>query len=111
MPGPTAAYFQQVSLVGVKADPDTKADLSSNKGKESCQLADEYVALHWSSNRTTSALTPIWCFVGYGIDAPEQRWNDYKGQPADYRGKILVMLVNDPPRQREEPDLFGGRRR
>jgi len=36
-------------------------------------------------------------FVGYGIDAPEQKWNDYKGPAEDYRGKILVMLVNDPP--------------
>ena len=48
-------------------------------------------------------------FVGYGIDAPEQRWNDYKGKPEVYRGKVLVMLVNDPPAINEEPNLFGGR--
>jgi len=48
-------------------------------------------------------------FVGYGIEAPGQRWNDYKGGPADYRGKILVMLVNDPPATTAEPDLFGGK--
>ena len=47
-------------------------------------------------------------FVGYGIDAPDQKWNDYKGPAEDYRGKILVMLVNDPPATKEEPDLFGG---
>ena len=45
-------------------------------------------------------------FVGYGIDAPEQKWNDYKGPAEDYRGKILVMLVNDPSATKEEPDLF-----
>jgi hypothetical protein len=42
--------------------------------------------------------------------APEQKWNDYKGPAEDYRGKILVMLVNDPPATNTEPDLFGGRR-
>ena len=33
-------------------------------------------------------------FVGYGVDAPERGWNDFKGQ--DMHGKILVALVNDP---------------
>lgn len=48
-------------------------------------------------------------FVGYGVSAPEQKWNDYKGNAADYRGKILVMMVNDPPASAAEPNLFGGR--
>jgi len=48
-------------------------------------------------------------FVSYGINAPEQRWNDYKGDANDYRGKILVMLVNDPPATPEEPNLFGAK--
>ena len=47
-------------------------------------------------------------FVGYGINAPEQRWDDYKGAK-DFKGKILVMLVNDPPATTAEPNLFGGR--
>ncbi|WP_223276414.1 protease-associated domain-containing protein [Sphingomonas daechungensis] len=33
-------------------------------------------------------------FVGYGVKAPERNWDDFKG--LDARGKILVMLVNDP---------------
>jgi Zn-dependent M28 family amino/carboxypeptidase len=33
-------------------------------------------------------------FVGYGVDAPERQWNDFKGQ--DMHGKVLVELVNDP---------------
>ena len=49
-------------------------------------------------------------FVGYGIDAPLHNWNDYKGNAEDYRGKVLMMLVNDPPATRKEPNLFGGRR-
>ncbi len=45
-------------------------------------------------------------FVGYGIDAPEYNWNDYKD--VDLTGKVLVMMNNDPA---SDPDLFEGRRR
>jgi len=107
--GPNGSFFQQVSLVGVKADPDTKLTISSNKGKESFKFADDYVAFTGAQTDDVRIDADL-VFVGYGIDAPEQRWNDYKGEAADYRNKILVMLVNDPPATREEPDLFGGRR-
>ena len=33
-------------------------------------------------------------FVGYGVDAPEFNWDDYKD--VDVKGKTLVVLVNDP---------------
>lgn len=45
-------------------------------------------------------------FVGYGVTAPERNWDDFKGQ--DVRGKILVVLVNDPDFEGGEGD-FGGR--
>ena len=44
-------------------------------------------------------------FVGYGITAPEARWDDYKGM--DLKGKILLMLVNDPGIQ--DSTLFRGK--
>lgn len=45
-------------------------------------------------------------FVGYGIEAPEYDWNDYKD--VDVTGKVLVMMNNDPA---SDPELFEGRRR
>lgn len=45
-------------------------------------------------------------FVGFGIDAPEFRWNDYKD--LDLRGKVLLMLVNEPAPTAAEPELFDG---
>jgi Zn-dependent M28 family amino/carboxypeptidase len=45
-------------------------------------------------------------FAGYGVKAPERNWDDYKGQ--DLRGKILVVLVNDPDFETGEGD-FGGK--
>jgi Zn-dependent M28 family amino/carboxypeptidase len=45
-------------------------------------------------------------FVGYGIQAPEYEWDDFKG--ADLEGKVLVIMNNDPD---WDPDLFGGETR
>ncbi len=45
-------------------------------------------------------------FVGYGISAPELKWNDYAG--VDVRGKWVMIMVNDPPAPADEPELFGG---
>ncbi|MGH9173548.1 MAG: M28 family peptidase, partial [Vicinamibacterales bacterium] len=45
-------------------------------------------------------------FVGHGIVAPEQKWNDYAG--VDVKGKWVLVMVNDPPAPPDEPALFGG---
>ena len=45
-------------------------------------------------------------FVGHGIVAPEQQWNDYAG--VDVKGKWALIMVNDPPAPADEPTLFGG---
>ena len=44
-------------------------------------------------------------FVGYGIEAPEFKWDDYKG--VDLKGKTMVVLINDPPLA--DAKLFGGK--
>jgi Zn-dependent M28 family amino/carboxypeptidase len=106
--GLNGSFLQPVALVGVKADPATRLTLSSNKGKETLKFADDYVAFTGAQTDEVKVDTDL-VFVGYGINAPEQRWNDYKGDAADYRDKILVMLVNDPPATAAEPTLFGGR--
>src|ERR1051325_5201006 len=94
--GANGSFFQPVSLVGVKADPNTKLTISGRNGKESFKFADEYVAFTGAQTDEVDVDADL-VFVGYGINAPEQKWNDYKGDASDYRGKILVMMVNDPP--------------
>jgi Zn-dependent M28 family amino/carboxypeptidase len=106
--GPKGNYFQPVSLVGVKADPKTELRVTNGQHNEIFKFADDFVAFTGAQTASVSITAPL-VFVGYGIDAPEQKWNDYKGPAEDYRGKILVMLVNDPPATKEEPNLFGGR--
>lgn len=106
--GANGSFFQPVSLVGVKADQNTKLVVSGRYGKESFKFADDYVAFTGAQADEVDVDADM-VFVGYGINAPEQRWNDYKGEPSDYRGKFLVMFVNDPPATSEEPNLFGGK--
>lgn len=106
--GEKGSFFQPVSLVGVKADPATTLNISGGAGRETFKFADEFVAFTGAQTQQVSVDAEM-VFVGYGIEAPEQRWNDYKGGAEDYKGKVLVMLVNDPPATPEEPNLFGGR--
>lgn len=102
------SFFQPVSLFGVKSDPNTILSVTAGDMNEVFKFADEFVAFTGSQQSEVS-LDADMVFVGYGIDAPEQKWNDYKGDAAKFRGKILVMLVNDPPATVNEPSLFGGR--
>ena len=97
-----------MSLVGVKASPKTVLSVSGNGKSRDFAFGDEFVAFT-GAQRADVSLDAEMIFVGYGIDAPEERWNDYKGPAEDYRGKILVMLANDPPATPEEPNLFGGK--
>src|ERR1051326_3553315 len=107
--GAKGSFWQPASLVGVKADPKTELRINGAKGSEAFKFADDFVAFTGAQTEHVKVDAEL-VFVGYGIDAPEQKWNDYKLPAEDYRGKILVMLVNDPPATKEEPDLFGGRR-
>jgi Zn-dependent M28 family amino/carboxypeptidase len=106
--GENGSFFQPVSLVGVKADPGTVLTVSGASGSESFKFADDFVAFTGAQTESVDVDADL-VFVGYGIKAPEQKWNDYKGPDTDYRGKILVMLVNDPPATTAEPNIFGGK--
>lgn len=103
-PGNNGSFFQPVSLVSIKTDPAT----TLNVGNASYKFGDDFVGLSSAQTEKVSLDAEL-VFVGYGIKAPEQKWNDYKGAAADFRGKILVMMVNDPPATASEPNLFGGK--
>ena len=107
-PANKGSYFQNVPLVGVKADPNSKLEVSGKAGSETFSFGDDFVATTGSQTADVSVNNEL-VFVGYGIDARLYKWNDYKGSGNQFKGKILVMLVNDPPATKEEPDLFGGR--
>jgi len=109
-PANNSTYFQNVDLVGVKADPATQMRVNITDGPTTkyFKFADDFVATTGAQTENVSVNADV-VFVGYGIDAPLYKWNDYKGDPADYKGKVLMILVNDPPATKDEPDLFGGK--
>src|SRR5215472_12492877 len=103
--GDNGTFFQKVPLVGITAAPDTTFEFAPRKG-EAVRLKplDDYVAYDQTQQPTNDIDADI-VYVGYGIDAPEYRWDDYKG--TDVRGKVLLMLVNEPGSN--DPNFFKGR--
>lgn len=89
--GASGTYFQPVSLVGMTPQPTFAWGKAGTA--QSLAYRDAFVA--WAERPEADvAVDGDVVFVGYGIRAPEWQWDDYKG--ADLRGKVLLMLVNDP---------------
>jgi Zn-dependent M28 family amino/carboxypeptidase len=107
-PGNGKSYFQNVKMVGVKADPATQLSFSGTGGSKSFKFGDDFVATTGAQTPDVSVDAEV-VFVGYGVDSPLYRWNDYSGPAEDYRGKILIIMVNDPPATAAEPGHFGGK--
>ena len=103
--GENGAYMQKVPMMGIVTEPDSTYSLIPAKG-DAMPLSnkDEIVAMDETGDTSTTVDAPI-IWMGYGVDAPEYKWNDY--QDVDVKGKILLMLVNDPPS--DDPKFFGGK--
>ena len=107
---PDGTYLQRVPTVGISSHPT----MSYARDGHSTQLifGDDYVAWSARAERQIEVTDSELVFVGYGVQAPEYRWDDYKG--ADLKGKTLLMLINDPPvpdprhPKRLDPAVFGG---
>jgi Zn-dependent M28 family amino/carboxypeptidase len=107
-PGNGKSYFQNVKLVGVKVDPATQLTVSRGSNTKNFKFGDDFVATTGAQRSNVSVDADL-VFMGYGVDAPLYKWNDYSGPAEDYRGKVLMIMVNDPPATAEEPNLFGGK--
>jgi Zn-dependent M28 family amino/carboxypeptidase len=99
-------YFQQVEMIGVKTDPSVKLEVKGGESSVEFKFGDEFVAGSDGEQTELPVSTDV-VFVGYGIQAPEYNWDDYKG--LDVRGRIVMIMVNDPPATASEPNLFSGR--
>ncbi len=102
--GDNGSYLQKVPLVGITTLPETQFSLSPKQGGAMhLKFLDEYVAYDQTQQPQSEVDAEI-VYVGYGIEAPEYNWDDYKG--VDVRGKVLLMLVNEPPS--DDPNFFKG---
>ncbi|MBI2682167.1 MAG: M28 family peptidase [Acidobacteriales bacterium] len=103
--GDNGTYLQKVPLVGLTTLPETKFTLVTAKGEPlTLKFKDDYVANNETLTDRADIDTDI-VFVGYGIQAPEYGWDDYKG--VDVRGKAVLMFVNEPVSNDEK--FFKGR--
>ncbi|MFT4257193.1 MAG: M28 family metallopeptidase [Pseudoxanthomonas sp.] len=103
--GENGTWVQPVPLARARIDGAVKVQLQV--GGETQTLANgEDVVLQTLQpvDRVEVANAPL-VFVGYGIDAPERDWDDYKG--VDLRGKVALVLVNDPDFEAGAGDFDG----
>jgi Zn-dependent M28 family amino/carboxypeptidase len=103
--GDNGTYMQKVPMVGITPDPQTTFSLIPAKHPQiDLKPLDQYVAYDQTQQPQSDVDAQI-VYVGYGIEAPEYKWDDYKG--VDVRGKVLLMLVNEPPS--DDPKFFKGK--
>ncbi|WP_028100630.1 M28 family peptidase [Pseudoduganella violaceinigra] len=99
-------YRQPVKIAGVKTDAAaSNLRLEVNGAALPASFGKDWVFAPGDAQASHSFNAGL-VFVGYGITAPEEGWDDYKGQ--DVKGKVIVMLVNDPQPTAEAPNRFGG---
>jgi Zn-dependent M28 family amino/carboxypeptidase len=109
--GDGGTYYQNVPLLGIATDRD-KSSLAFTKNGTAIGAPLAFGTQIVGQNQTQAESDTIdseLVFVGHGVVAPEYKWDDYK--TLDTRGKTLVMLVDDPPANAQEPDLFKGNAR
>ena len=102
--GDNGTYLQKVPMVGITPAPETTFSLVSSNGTVDLKPLDQYVAYDQTQQPQSDVDAEI-VYVGYGIEAPEYKWDDYKG--TDVRGKVLLMLVNEPPS--DDENFFKGK--
>jgi Zn-dependent M28 family amino/carboxypeptidase len=94
-PGNTdGTYIQRVPMVGITGKPAGTLTVAKGASRQAFKWGDDVVA--WSKHvaLTAGIKESEVIFAGYGVEAPEYNWNDFKD--VDVKGKTIIVLVNDP---------------
>lgn len=101
---PNGSYLQDVPLVGITPDKSMQLTVTGHEQTLRATFEKDFVA--WTKRIVDSAsIDADMIFVGYGVQAPEYKWDDFKG--TDVKGKVIVVLINDPPVA--DQTMFGGK--
>ena len=100
------SWEQPFELVGVTADQPAEWNFSGQASSLTLNQWDDFIVSSGVQTARAEVQDAEIVFVGYGIQAPEYDWDDFKGQ--DLRGKVLMIMNNDPD---WDPELFGGETR
>lgn len=102
--GDDGSFLQKVRFAGSQTLDSSSLSFVPGGGEAlPLKLMDDYVVSNQSLTETARIDAPL-VFVGYGIEAPEYQWDDYKG--IDVRGKVVMVVVNEPPST--DPKFFKG---
>jgi Zn-dependent M28 family amino/carboxypeptidase len=104
--GVNGTWEQPFDVVGVTAKAPELWSFSGKQGNADLKWYQDWIAGSGVQTDTATVDNAEVVFVGYGIEAPEYQWNDFKG--VDVKGKVVVMLNNDPD---WDPKLFAGKTR
>ncbi|NEU08743.1 M20/M25/M40 family metallo-hydrolase [Flavihumibacter sp. R14] len=105
-PGNGSSYLQEVPMVNIKTTAEPVMKVTTSKGSFSLKGLEDYVI--WTDqikDKVDLSNTEV-VFAGYGVVAPEANWNDYDG--IDVKGKIVMVMVNDPGYWSGDSSLFKG---
>ena len=100
------AWQQPFDIVGIKSHMPQSWSFEGPSERVPLAWRDDYIAVSGLQTEHAALEDAELVFVGYGIQAPEYQWDDFKG--ANLAGKVLVMMNNDPD---WDPNLFAGKRR
>jgi Zn-dependent M28 family amino/carboxypeptidase len=102
--GDDGSYLQKVRFAGSQTLDSSQLSFVPADGEAlPLKLHDDYVLSNHTLTENATIDAPL-VFVGYGIEAPEYGWDDYKG--VDVRGKVALIVVNEPPST--DPKFFKG---
>jgi len=109
---PNGEWLQKVSLVGLTPQAQGPFVVKKGAAKKDFKPNDEVVAFSRHVADEAKIENSELVFVGYGVQAPEQQWDDFRG--IDVKGKTIVVLVNDPPVTKAgssdlDDKVFGGK--
>lgn len=105
--GGDGSWVQPVPLVRAQLDGAAKATLALKSGQRTLANGEDVTLQSLQPRARVQIKDAPLVFVGYGIDAPERGWDDFKG--VDLHGKIAVMLINDADFEADAPGAFDGR--
>lgn len=100
------SWYQPFDIVGIEGTPPTLTFAGPSHTALTLKQHDDFIAVSAHQQGRTIIENAQLVFVGYGIVAPEYRWNDFKD--VDVRGKVVVVMNNDPE---NDPALFAGKTR
>ncbi|AQQ67365.1 peptidase M28 [Microbulbifer agarilyticus] len=99
------SWFQKVPVVEMNIESTPLTIKGEGFEKSLAPLTDMVTFTQRQTPESQLKDSPL-VFVGYGIVAPENDWNDYAG--LDMKGKTAVILVNDPGYATQDKNLFNG---